>query len=315
LIGKGVIIAFIVIAALITALPFILNFESIAEGADFTHTKTPLWQLAVLWGMPAVLTLVFAFVLTRVKAKLARADLFIISILTASWILIFIPEFVYVKDIYIASHYRANTMFKITYQAFVMFSLTAGYIAIRTISLLKDTALKIFVFSFFVLMFGSVVYYAYIATNSYYGDLKIYRGLRGDTWLQNKYPPEYQALLWLQDNVDGQPVILEAAGDSYTEYNVISSYSGLPTVSGWFVHEWLWRGKPEYPQERVNDIIQIYTSSDIAGVKQLLGKYRVEYVIVGHFEREKYPNLIESKFEEIGERVFQSGGTSIYRVQ
>ena len=42
--------------------------------------------------------------------------------------LILLPEIVYVKDIYSGDYKRANTMFKLTYQAFIMFGICFGYI-------------------------------------------------------------------------------------------------------------------------------------------------------------------------------------------
>jgi uncharacterized membrane protein len=134
------------------------------------------------------------------------------------------------------------------------------------------------------------------------------------TWLLSFAPGEYAAVTWFNNNVRGQPTILEAPGDSYTDFNVISSYTGLPTVSGWFVHEWLWRGSPEIPQERVGDITTIYLSKDLKVAKRLLNKYRVEYLIVGKFEREKFPDLDESKFAQIGKLVFSQEGTKIYHI-
>ena len=44
--------------------------------------------------------------------------------------------------------------------------------------------------------------------------------------------------------IEGQPVVLEANGDSYSDYERVSAMTGLPTVLGWYVHEWLWRGDP-----------------------------------------------------------------------
>jgi len=110
-------------------------------------------------------------------------------------------------------------------------------------------------------------------------------------------------------------VILEAPGDSYTDFNVISSYTGLATISGWYVHEWLWRGDSSFPQKRVTDINLIYTSEDLAVTQGLLDKYKVEYVIIGTFERQKYPNLNEAKFAQLGKQVFSSGNTKIYQVR
>jgi uncharacterized membrane protein len=297
--------------AVISALPFVLNFESIAQGVKLTHTKSPIWQLAILWGFPGVMTLIF---LMRAITSKAREDLFILGLLAASWSLIAIPEFIYVKDIYAESHYRANTMFKLTYQAFVMTYLASGYIAIRVLTGLRNKVLQGISYILFVVMFASILHYAPIATKSYYADLKVYKGLDGETWLKEKDPDIYNAIIWLRENNKDQPVILEAPGDSYTEYNSISSYTGFPTVSGWFVHEWLWRGSPDHPQKRVDDITSIYNSANVTEVKLLLQKYNVRYVVVGKYEKEKFPELKEAKFDEIGDPVFTSPTTKIYKV-
>ena len=49
---------------------------------------------------------------------------------------------------------------------------------------------------------------------------------------------DYAAILWMQDNIQGSPVILEGLG--YREYlwaNRVSIYTGLPSVVGWRWHE------------------------------------------------------------------------------
>jgi len=307
-------IILIIVISLITALPFILNFESIAEGVKFVTSHSPLWQLAILWGFPAVLSIIFSVTLYLKRKSLETPDFFVVSLLITSWVLIILPEVIYVKDIYIASHYRANTMFKLTYQAFVMFYLSSGYITIRVLNFIKKGALRLASSLFFAFLFYLILMYPTIAVKSYYDGLKVYRGLAGDTWLKNYYPGEYAAYIWLKKNTQGQPVILEAPGDSYTDFNVISSYTGFPTVSGWFVHEWLWRGSADFPQQRVGDITLIYTSEDVNLTKSLLAKYRIEYVVVGTFERQRFPNINESKFRQIGKVIFSSGGTKIYQL-
>ena len=279
------------------------------------NQRTSLWQLGVLWGFPAILTILFTIFLYKFRSQLKKADVFIFSLLFASWILILIPEIVFVKDIYIASHQRANTMFKLTYQAYVMTYLSSGYITVRILSAIRNLNLRRITFIFFMLLFAAVLTYPSFAINSYYGDLKNYQGLSGESWLKKKYPNEYEAVLWLRENTSGHPVILEAPGDSYTDFNVISSYTGLATISGWYVHEWLWRGDSSFPQKRVTDINLIYTSEDLAVTQGLLDKYKVEYVIIGTFERQKYPNLDENKFTQLGKQVFSSGNTKIYQVR
>ena len=150
----------------------------------------------------------------------------------------------------------------------------------------------------------------------YYGKMRLedYKGLYGLAFLQRLYPDDYQAVLWLNRNASGQPVILEAVGDSYTDYERISMATGLPTVEGWLVHEWLWRGSYDEPGKRSGEVQQIYETKDIQVAKDLLSKYSVRYVIVGKMEKNKYPNLEEKKFEKLGKIAFHQGETKIYQL-
>lgn len=312
--GTAKSLAWVFIIGILTALPFILHFESIADGVKFVHSHTPLWQLMVLWGFPGVLTFVFVGLIKRLGKKITTSDLFVLALLLSSWTLIILPEIIYLKDIYAATHYRANTMFKLTYQAFVMSYLAGGYIIVRQISLSKFSYTKRALAVFWVVLLYSILSYSQLSTNSYYSKLQNYRGLDGTAWLRDIYPGEYETILWLKENVEKGSVILEAPGDSYTDYNIISSYTGIPTVSGWYVHEWLWRGTPDFPQMRVNDITKIYQSFDPYSSLELLQKYGVKYVIVGTFERQKFPTLNEEKFTTIASVVFQSGTTKVYKL-
>ena len=85
------------------------------------------------------------------------------------------------------------------------------------------------------------------------------------------------------------PVTLEANGDSYTGYERVSSSTGLPTILGWYVHEWLWRSDPADLNEKSADVETIYTSTDADQVRQLLEAYEVSYLFIGSMERER-PN-------------------------
>lgn len=81
------------------------------------------------------------------------------------------------------------------------------------------------------------------------------------------------------------PVVLEANGDSYSEYERVSAMTGLPTVMGWYVHEWLWRNDVADLNEKSGEIETIYTSTDTARVQELIEKYDISYIFVGSCER------------------------------
>jgi len=316
---------YIVILAILFASPFLAGFESIADGIEIVRSNSPLWQLAILWGFPLVISVCFiVFLVNNHFPKLRNAkslkkllnilkpqDLFVLGLIVAGWVLIILPEVFYLKDIYDATHHRANTMFKLTYQAFVIFYLSSGYVIIRTLTFSRDTKRFVYMFIYLVCLIG-VFIYPWISTRSYYANLETYKGLSGDSWMVESYPDYYEAINYLE-SLGETPNILEASGDSYTNYNLVSAFSGLPTVSGWFVHEWLWRGDSSFPQARSDDINVIYSTNDPEIAKRLLDKYEIKYVVVGPNEREKY-TVNEELLPMIGSRVFESETVVIYKL-
>lgn len=291
-------------------LPFSLNFVPMAEGLRLADMHTPFYQLFILYGgfwlicLPFILHLIFNLIK---KLKISNSDLFVFSLIIVATVLIIIPEIGYIKDIYIYEHRRANTMFKLVYQAFMIYSLVSGYILIKFKTNLWYKILFATIFIFHLI-------YPYFAIKSFYG-LTEYKGLYGLNYLESGYPDNFAAISWMNKNISDQPVILEAVGDSYTTFNQVSVATGLPTVEGWIVHEWLWRGGYDKPAARQNDVQKIYESADLSEVKSLLEKYSVKYIFVGDKEWEKYPNLNEKNFINLGAKViFTSGQTKIYQL-
>jgi len=202
-------------------------------------------------------------------------------------------------------------MFKLVYQSFILYALSSSYILFRFWDVIKHKLFKFTLYSCYFFLLAFVLSYPYFAINSYYQDLKIYKGLYGLNFLKENYPDDYLGIIWLNNNIKKQSVILEAAGDSYTNFNRVSVFSGLATVEGWLVHEWLWRGGFEEPGKRASEVETIFTSKDQFLTISLLKKYKVEYIFIGTNEHEKY-QINESKFKEMGKVVFQSGSTKIY---
>ncbi|MFH1560959.1 MAG: DUF2298 domain-containing protein [Patescibacteria group bacterium] len=304
----------VLVSSIVFALPFALSFSPMTEGIKLVEAHSLWWQLLVLWGFFWLLSLLFWIWSVRRRKQLAVADIFVLVATFWATVLIIIPELVYIKDIYIAEYHRANTMFKLVYQSFMIYCLASGYIFWRLKSGLKKPILKIVFLAVFVLGFLAQMIYPYFTLRGYYGGLKEYKGLYGMDFLKNSYPDNYQAVLWFNENVTGQPVVLEAVGDSYTLYNHLSAMTGLPTVEGWLVHEWLWRGGYDQPGKRATDVNDIYQGEDDSRARQLLDQYQVEYVLVGPLEREKYPNLVENRFARMGDLVFHQGEVSVYQI-
>ena len=137
--------------------------------------------------------------------------------------------------------------------------------------------------------------------------------LDGLAFVKASSPGEYEAILWLRENLS-EGNIVEAVGDDYSEFGRISASTGLPTILGWSGHEFQWRGSYTDIRGRPEDVEEIYVSSDIQRVQELLKKYNVTYVYVGPRESQRYSLLQTDKFEEFMTRVFQEDDVTIYEV-
>jgi len=160
----------------------------------------------------------------------------------------------------------------------------------------------------------SVGYYAFFGYRDFYLNLKNYQGLNGLAWLKEQEADDYLAIDWLRNNVEGRPVILEAVGESYTTYARVSTFTGLPTVLGWRVHQWLWRGSFDIPGQRTEEVRTIYEQPDLLSSQQLIQNFNLKYVFVGSKEREAYQFLDESGLSDLGQEVFRAGDTYILKL-
>ncbi|KUK83978.1 MAG: hypothetical protein XD98_0200 [Microgenomates bacterium 39_6] len=309
-----------IVTALVTASPWLLNFVSISEGVRWANERSPFWQLLVLWGphvLLSILSLAAAVKLSKKNRVISARNLMIVAMVITSVILLILPELIFMKDIY-PDHPRANTMFKLTFQAFMMMTLVISWLGsiLGEATFRKKTTVgfQLLAKTMVVLFVVWVGYYSFFGYRDFYGRLSTYQGLDGLTWLQLDAPGDYEGILWLRENAEGRPVVLEAVGESYTTYARVSTFTGFPTVLGWRVHEWLWRGGFDIPAQRTEEVREIYENPGSVRAKQLLKKHQVKYIFIGSKEREAYSNLNYLELKELGETVFQSDETIILGV-
>ena len=315
----------------IVILPFTLNFETMVQGVAVAQNHSLPHQLLILWGLPGILTVIFvisllAEKLVGVKNKtiykfmksLKLPDLFAMVMGLCAIGLVLIPELVYVRDIYENGNARANTMFKLTYQAYIMFGMTMAYVIFRMLVISYRKFLKVTAGIALVCLVWTFGYFGN-SVDSWFGEVKDpskYQGLNATAFLETDFPEDAAGIRWLKKNIKGSPVVLEANGDSYTQYERVSAMTGLPTVLGWYVHEWLWRNDVADLNTKSGDIELIYTSKDEKQVKDLLEKYNISYIFTGSCEREKYgENLNNDLLSGLGETVFRDLNSGTYIIQ
>lgn len=318
------------------ALLFNMHFVPMANGILPAKNHTLFYQLVILWGLPF---LVVAGYLTALIAKEAHrsreghfggrftaflenlqiSDLFVLIMGLCAMGLVLTPEVIYMSDIYAGDYKRSNTMFKLTYQAYILFGLSMGYILTRFI-LLKETRRQRRYALIGLVMLLWTAGYSSTSVKAWFGDIRNedrYQGMRADQYIYEEQPEDAAAISWLNDYVQGRPVILEANGDSYTIYNRVSVLTGMPTVLGWHTHEWLWHNSVIQVDERAEDIRIIYTSQDEEVVRSLLNEYEVEYLFIGTCEYEKYmeqgmnPEFLKGLGEVVYEGAPGFGGRTV----
>jgi uncharacterized membrane protein len=132
---------------------------------------------------------------------------------------------------------------------------------------------------------------------------------------------DYEAIRWLQENVQGSPVIVEAnLRDLYRWGSRMSIYTGLPGVVGWEWHQQQQRAllPGSFVSERISEIDRFYSTPASEEDLAFLRKYGVQYIILGQLERNQYPGLQLDKFETFDgiwwKEVFRTGNTVIYQV-
>ena len=266
----------------VVVLPFTLQFETMFLGIGIAQRHSLLYQLIILWGLPVavgVLLLFWAITEHRRKSQAPGRflsffkerplpELFAIILTLCAMGLVLLPELVYVRDIYEENYARSNTMFKLTYQAFILFGIAMSYTLISLLVQKRRKVLRALSGVSLALLLCTMGYFG-TSVHAWFGnvwDPEGYQGLDATAFLETDFPEDAKAIRWLMENVQGQPVVLEAHGDSYSDCERVSAMTGLPTVAGWYVHQWLWRNDLAELNQRVEDVRTIYTSTDLEQV-------------------------------------------------
>ena len=258
---------------------------------------------------------------------------FVLLLILTGLLLTLGPEFVYLRDNF---GVRLNTTFKFYYQAWVMFGVAAVFALDYLLSMRRTPAERLAggaATVAYVTLLAVALLFPFYAVQSraleYRGPARDAAGqpqerqpatLDGLASLRGFNPDEYEALMWLLDNVvtPGQPppVVLEAVGGQYSAFGRVAANTGLPTLLGWPGHEWQWRGSdhPE-PGRREAIVEQIYTATDLGVVGFLLDEFNVAYIYVGDQESEAYGLAGLEKFREQLEVAFTNDRVTIYRWQ
>jgi streptogramin lyase len=189
-----------------------------------------------------------------------------------------------------------NTVFKFHFETWLLFSI-AGALAWEAFLSSKSLAWRLAVgVTGFAALFTTVTALS--------GFLRLDRGgwprrtLDGTAYLEKQNPGDRGAIEWINANVRGLPVLLEAQGPAYQEFTRLTMHTGLPTVLGWEYHTFQRGHSQAEIDRRKEEVAAAYTSGDEAVVARVLSRYHVALVAVGNLERRTYAGGNLARFEK-----------------
>ena len=296
--------------------PFTLSFEKMASSIMIAHNHTPIVKMLVLWSVPFVTVisfLVYLFIGSGKKIKFVYGSkMGLLAIMLCTMGLVITPEVVYIMDIYGEENARFNTMFKLTYQAFILFGILTGIIAGIYYARLKAGFIAILVLT--ILLSGYTVH----SVNDWMGNVSRGSLRKGISTISELYNNEYAIEAEVMDilEADERKVlnIVEAAGDSYTHNDALSVMTGTCTPLGWYVHEWMWRNDPYLASARSDDVRCFYENGNENFCREFLEKYEINYIFAGPAEYQRYV-VNDACFEYLGQTVWEKRvGDNVYRL-
>ncbi|HFQ92767.1 MAG TPA: hypothetical protein ENK32_02065 [Anaerolineae bacterium] len=287
------------------------------------------------WIVPVVLTLTVMAGLLGLRPGLdAASRVTLILIASALGITLFVEFFIVEGTIG-----RMNTVFKFYMQVWLMLSVAGGVAAVTVWQAIKNKpALKqAWTLGLGLLVFAALLY-PILATKAKW-DIRMskeapktldgmafmpyvsYGDINGS---QISLANDYEAIRWMQENIEGSPVIAEGYSDNYyrTISNRVAMYTGLADIIGWSGHQRQQRAvlPGSLIDRRIQDVHRLYNTPNPAEAKQILDTYDVQYVYVGDLENVYYAPEGIQKFRqmvEMGwlEEVYRNEGVVIYSVQ
>ena len=202
---------------------------------------------------------------------------------------------------------RMNTVFKFYLQVWTLFGLASAAAVYWTLEGLPQwsggwrTAWTI---GLATLVVGASLY-PFTAAPAKVRDrmaLEAPRSLDGAAFLQDAvyfdlgselhFDEDARLIQWLQENVVGSPVIVEANVPEYRWGSRLTVYTGLPGVLGWRWHQTQQRAVEGDPATvRAYEIADFYTNPSMDSALEFLRRYDVSYVVVASQERLFYEKV------------------------
>jgi YYY domain-containing protein len=230
---------------------------------------------------------------------------FVLLMVLLGGVMVTLPEFIYLRDVFGT---RMNTVFKLYYQAWMLWSLAAGF---SGVVLLRHGRAITKTLVLLVILLGLV--YPVLAFPTKTNQFQPVGGfdLDASAYLERYQPNEAAAIRWLSELPPG--VVAEAVGGQYSGYARVATHSGQAAVLGWPGHQGQWRGGYEEVGSREADMRTLYETPDWNQALEIIRRYDIDYIYIGSLELSTYA-LNPEKFDQNLGVGFALEGVRVYVV-
>jgi uncharacterized membrane protein len=140
---------------------------------------------------------------------------------------------------------------------------------------------------------------------------------------------DYNLITWMEDHIQGTPVVLEAQMPEYQLGSRIVMNTGFPTLLGYRFHQSQQRSLDQLGDMiwgRLANVAALYCTPQVDVARQMLRAYNVQYIVVGDLERAIYVPTKDhpcdglAKFDQMAKQglltvVYDDKGTRLYHVE
>jgi len=322
-------------AALVVVLPLLVWLAMTSVRGELNAAMgdrgTGGWLTLAIYGAAAWVLFTAAFLRRRDAIGLI-AGMAAIGVL-----LLYGSELFLIRDVFFDSQPRLNTVFKLSYQAWLLLAV-AGGIGIAMIAralLIGGSRRGLLAAPAGLLVLAGLVYPATALPNRTNGFSQSENTIDGLASVARNDPDEYALTRWVQDNVTPGQQLVEASGrawrrdatgrlavfdsgSDYTDAARISGRTGRATLVGWYFHEIQWRGDTAAnvaELTRRQDVLDsAYLSTTPEGVLKAMQDAGARYLVFGRVEQSRYPADALPPFATFLDVVFSAGDLRVYEL-
>ena len=268
---------------------------------------------------------------TLMLARRRHPAAFVAGLTAFGILILYGVELFFVGDSYLNFLPRFNTVFKLSYEAWIILSVAAAVASVAALRAVSPRVRPLLLAPLGALLAASLVYAVIAVPNRADG----FARNRGFDYVARADPSEHALVRWLAGNAAGDAVVVEASGrrwerggdglprlserQSRIEYGAVSRVSvntGRPAPVGWPGHQLQWRGARARAEiaRRQSLVDRVYTAPGAEEALAALRELGATYVVVGSIERERYADGLMPPFETFLDTVFTLGDTRVHRV-